>query len=43
VEYSVTDNFIVSAAWNQYWGDFDTQFGQMKESSNLGIGLKYIF
>ncbi|TNF56750.1 MAG: RNA polymerase-associated protein rapA [Gammaproteobacteria bacterium] len=43
VEYSVTDNFIVSAAWNQYWGDFETQFGQMKESSNLGIGLKYIF
>jgi len=43
VEYSVTDNFIVSGAWNQYWGEYDTQFGQMKESSSLGIGLKYIF
>lgn len=43
VEYSINDNLILSGAWNQYWGEFNTQFGQMKESSNLGVGLKYIF
>jgi hypothetical protein len=43
VEYSVTDNLILTGAWNQYWGDFDTQFGQMEKSSNLQVGLRFIF
>jgi len=43
VEYSIRDNLILTGAWNQYWGDFDTQFGQMEKSSSLQIGLKLIF
>lgn len=42
-DYSVTDNFIVSAAWNNYWGDRDTTFGQLKEASSVQVGFKYIF
>lgn len=43
VEYSFTDELIGSAEWNQYWGDEDTQFGQFHKSSNLQVGMKYIF
>ncbi|NNJ90361.1 MAG: RNA polymerase-associated protein rapA [Gammaproteobacteria bacterium] len=42
-EYSLTDQFIVSGEWNQYWGDDNTTFGQLDESSNLQVGFKYIF
>jgi hypothetical protein len=43
MEYSVTDSFILSGALNVYWGDMNTQFGQLKESTNLQVGLKYLF
>jgi hypothetical protein len=43
VEYSVTDNLFLMGAWNQYWGDEDTQFGQMDKSSNLQAGVKFLF
>ncbi|MGF1547303.1 MAG: hypothetical protein ACFCUG_08255 [Thiotrichales bacterium] len=43
VEYSLTDNLFLMGAWNNYWGEEDTQFGQMKNSSNLQAGVKYLF
>jgi len=42
-EYSLTDQFIISGEWNQYWGDENTTFGQFEESSNVQVGFKYIF
>jgi hypothetical protein len=43
VEYSFTDNLIGTAEWNSYWGDRNTLFGQFKDSSNLQVGIKYLF
>ena len=43
VEYSFTDNLLGTAEWNTYWGDRDSMFGQFKDSSNIQIGLKYLF
>lgn len=42
-EYSLTDNLILSGALNAYWGEKNTQFGQLKEASNVQLGLKYLF
>jgi hypothetical protein len=42
-DYSISDNFIVTGAWNNYWGDEDTTFGQFKDSSSVEVGFKYIF
>jgi hypothetical protein len=43
VEYSFNDTLLGSAEWNNYWGDEDTTFGQFDTSSNLQVGLKWIF
>ena len=43
VEYSFSDTLIGSAEWNNYWGDENTTFGQFKESSNVQVGLKWLF
>lgn len=43
VEYSFTDNLLGTAEWNTYWGDRDSMFGQFKDSSNVQVGLKYLF
>jgi hypothetical protein len=43
VEYSFKDDLIGSFEWNHYWGDEDTTFGQFEDSSNLQVGLKYLF
>ena len=43
LEYSFTDKLIGSAEWNHYWGDQNSWFGQMKNSSNIGVGIKYLF
>lgn len=43
VEYSFNDELIGSFEWNHYWGNEDTMFGQFEDSSNLQVGLKYIF
>ncbi len=43
VEYSFTDTVIGSAEWNHYGGDENTTFGQFDESSNLQVGVKWIF
>jgi hypothetical protein len=43
VEYSVNDEMIASFEWNKYFGDENTQFGQLKNSSNIQLGFKYSF
>ena len=43
VEYTIDDNTQLTAEVNSYWGDANTQFGQMKESSNVQVGVKYSF
>ncbi|MCB1852165.1 MAG: RNA polymerase-associated protein rapA [Gammaproteobacteria bacterium] len=43
MEYSFTDNLIGTAEWNHYWGDEDSQFGQFKDSSNIQVGIRYLF
>jgi len=43
VEYSFSDQLIGMFEYNAYWGDDATQFGQLENSSNLQLGLKYIF
>ncbi|MGD2119364.1 MAG: RNA polymerase-associated protein rapA [Chromatiales bacterium] len=42
-EYSISDQFIISGQWNNYWGDENTTFGQLDKSSSIQFGLKYIF
>lgn len=42
-EYSFTDEIVGAAELNLYWGDDDTQFGQFEASSNVQIGVKYIW
>jgi len=43
VEYSFNDELIGMFEYDKYWGDANTQFGQLEASSNLQLGLKYIF
>jgi hypothetical protein len=43
VEYSFSDTVIGSAEWNNYWGEENTTFGQFRESSNVQVGLKWLF
>jgi hypothetical protein len=46
VEYTFTEiseNLVGTAAFNYYFGDDNTTFGQLENSSNLQIGLKYLF
>ena len=42
-EFTITDDVVATGEWNRYWGDDDTQFGQLKDSSNLQLGVKYSF
>jgi nucleoside-specific outer membrane channel protein Tsx len=43
LEYSYSDDIILSAAYNQYGGDENGVFGQFEKMSNAQIGFKYIF
>ena len=43
VEYTIDDNTVATAEYNKYWGDKNTQFGQLEKSSNIQVGLKYTF
>ena len=43
VEYSYSDEIILSAAINQYGGDKNGVFGQFEDMSNAQIGFKYIY
>jgi len=42
VEYSISDQLIGTFEVNKYWGDANTQFGQLENSSNIQVGFKYI-
>ncbi len=43
VEYSINDDVQATAEYNKYWGDDNSQFGQLKKSSNIQVGVKYSF
>ena len=43
LEYSYSDDTILSAEWNKYGGDRFGVFGQFEEMSNVQVGAKYIF
>lgn len=42
-EWKLNDNWVTSAEWNQYWGNKNTMFGQFDTTSNIQVGLKYLF
>jgi hypothetical protein len=42
-EFSIDDNTQITLEWNEYFGDKNTQFGQLAESSNVQAGFKYSF
>jgi len=42
-EFSIDDNTQVTLEWNEYFGDVNTQFGQLAKSSNIQAGFKYSF
>jgi len=42
-EFSIDDDTQVTAEYNKYWGDANTQFGQLEKSSNVQVGFKYSF
>jgi hypothetical protein len=42
-EYAINDNTVATFEWNKYWGENNTQFGQLKNSSNIQAGIKYTF
>lgn len=43
IEYSFDDNLIGMFEYNAYWGERNTQFGQLEDSSNVQLGIKYLF
>jgi len=43
IEYTLTDNTVLTSELNTYWGDKNTQFGQLQDSSNIQLGVKYTF
>jgi hypothetical protein len=42
-EFSIDDDTQATVEYNKYWGDANTQFGQLEKSSNIQVGLKYSF
>jgi len=42
-EFSIDDDTQATIEWNKYFGDEDTQFGQLTNSSNIQVGIKYSF
>ncbi|HIF51696.1 MAG TPA: hypothetical protein EYQ42_09275, partial [Thiotrichaceae bacterium] len=38
-EFSIDDDTQATVEYNKYWGDEDTQFGQLAKSSNIQIGF----
>ena len=43
VEYAMADDIVITGEVNKYFGRENTQFGQLKDSSNVQLGFKYIF
>jgi hypothetical protein len=42
-EFSIDDDTQFTAEYNKYFGDENTQFGQLAASSNIQVGVKYSF
>jgi len=42
-EFSINDDVQATVEVNSYFGDENTQFGQLKKSSNVQVGVKYSF
>jgi hypothetical protein len=42
-EISIDDDTQATLEWNKYFGEKNTQFGQLKNSSNIQVGIKYSF
>jgi len=42
-EFSIDDDTQATVEWNKYFGDENTQFGQLSASSNVQVGFKYSF
>jgi hypothetical protein len=42
-EFSIDDDTKATVEYNKYWGDANTQFGQLEKSSNIQVGVKYSF
>jgi hypothetical protein len=42
-ELSINDDTQATVEYNKYWGNENTQFGQLKASSNIQVGVKYSF
>ena len=42
-EFSIDDDTQATVEWNRYWGDANSQFGQLDKSSNIQVGVKYSF
>ena len=42
-EFSIDDDTQATVEYNKYWGDANTQFGQLEKSSNIQVGVKSSF
>ena len=42
-EFSIDDDTQATVEYNKYWGDENTQFGQLEAASNIQVGVKYSF
>ena len=42
-EFSIDDDTQAKVEYNKYWGNANTQFGQLEKSSNIQVGVKYSF
>ena len=43
IDYSIDDDTQATFEYNKYWGNANTQFGQLAASSNIQVGVKYSF
>jgi hypothetical protein len=43
IEYSIADDMVATIESNEYFGDENTQFGQLEKASNVQFGLKVQF
>jgi hypothetical protein len=43
IDYSIDDDTQATLEYNKYWGNANTQFGQLEASSNIQAGVKYSF
>ena len=42
-EFSIDDDTQATVEFNKYWGNANTQFGQLEAASNIQVGFKYSF